>query len=155
MTRAFIKSCFLSAFSSGNGRHLLSPPPPLRSKENRCNMKKQPVSILLTAPSDIEFSKTCINEESQVLSDPSLIMTSAGRSFETSTFEATRRASDDCRYYSSAINHNNLQVVHLTDNPFLQYREASDGVLALRADRERQRRHSIEPSSSKSSKTLK
>ena len=38
---------------------------------------------------------------------------------------------------------NLLQVVNVIDNPMLIEREpASDGVMALRADRERQRRHS-------------
>ena len=107
------------------------------------NRSKQPVSILLTAPSDVEFPKSSLDFASdQVFSDPSLIKST------NSTQIQPRRASDDCRFYS-----NKLQVVHVTDNPFLQYRDASDGVLALREDRERQRRHSIEPR--RNSKILK
>jgi hypothetical protein len=62
-----------------------------------------------------------------------------------------RRASDDYRNYASSGSYGRnqlLQVVNVIDNPLLASHEASDGVLALRADRERQRRHSTCPSDS-------
>lgn len=102
----------------------------------------KPVSILLTAPSDTEFHKPCDYSE-QVLSDPSLMRTACVLSHGI-----VRRASDDTKFYCPRSN--NLTVVNLTHNPFIQHREASDGLLALRADREQQRRHSICPTSSRS-----
>jgi len=119
----------------------------------------KPVSILLTAPSadPSEFPKPCLenehinisNQALSVLSDPSQMRTIHNPS-NSELSVVPRRASDDSKYYRGR---NNLQVVNLTDNPFIQQshhqREASDGVLALRADRERQRRHSTCPAPSR------
>ena len=119
--------------------HLLSPP-----------VSGSPIhkpSILLTTPSQLECSQSIISNEETM--DPFQI----------------RRASDDCRYYKTPVN-KRLQVdgggVNVIDNPFIDYNRDketfSDGVKALRADRERQRRHSTCPTSNRyqiGQKTLK
>lgn len=118
--------------------HLLSPP-----------VSSSPIhkpSILLTAPSQLECSAKSI--------------ISAVEPAESENPFQIRRASDDCRYYKNPIER--LQVengVNVIDNPFLYNKEScSDGVKALRADRERQRRHSTCPTSNRyqiGQKTLK
>lgn len=97
--------------------------------------KKKSVSILLNHGKDFSIME---QSEDSTTSDPFLIGS------------GLRRASDDYPYAASAspcLRSNMLQVINVIDNPLLYNREASDGLLALRADRERQRRHSMCPDS--------
>ena len=98
--------------------------------------KKKSVSILLNNGKDLS-----IMEQTEDL-DACLF------NYENS---ALRRASDEYPYSASAspgLRSNLLEVINVIDNPLLYSREASDGLLALRADRERQRRrHSMCPES--------
>ena len=172
MYQLWLTTLHVSTFSSFSQNNLLSPHRRLQltSTDNHplaihssSATGKKPVSIVLTAPpsiaaENVQCSKSPNGE--QILSDPTLFA-----SMTSSQNVVPRRASDDSRFYSTMSSgvavvgtgrSNNLQVVNVTDNPFLQnHGEASDGVLALRADRERQRRHSTCPGNNRHQKSFK
>lgn len=154
--------------------YLLSPPSHVASLTDSYahHITKKSVSILLTTPSEssedychqkigdeinlmpspvVDTQVTVPEANSLKLSDP--LLNKGGGLPNKSVLKPTlvpvyRRASDEYPFYLSpapARPQQLLDVVNIIDNPFLSTREASDGVNALREDREKQRRHSSSP----------